>query len=62
MTSLEGCPHIVVAGSDLGVRVAADSRSCPVITLVTGTVNGTAILAWLLALLAWRRGSSLIAT
>jgi hypothetical protein len=34
MTSLEGCPHIVVAGSDLGVRVAADSRSCPVITLL----------------------------
>jgi hypothetical protein len=38
MTSLEGCPHIVVAGSDLGVRVAADSRSCPVITLVNGTL------------------------
>jgi hypothetical protein len=26
MTSLEGCPHIAVMGSDLGVRVAADSR------------------------------------
>jgi hypothetical protein len=38
MTSLEGCPHIVAAGSDLGVRVAADSRSCPVITLVNGTL------------------------
>jgi len=27
MTSLEGCPHIVVMGSDLGIRVAAGSRS-----------------------------------
>lgn len=27
MTSLEGCPHILVTGSDLGIRVAAGSRS-----------------------------------
>jgi hypothetical protein len=27
MTSLEGCPHTVVMGSDLGVRLAVGSRS-----------------------------------
>ena len=27
MTSLEGCPHIVVMGSDVEVWVAAGSRS-----------------------------------
>jgi len=25
MTSLEGCPHIAVIGSDVGVRIAAGS-------------------------------------
>jgi len=32
-----------------------------VISLVNDTLNGTAILAWLLVLLAWQRESGLIA-
>jgi len=43
MTSLGGWPHLAVTGSDVGVRVAAGSRSWPVVALVND-VNGTTIL------------------
>jgi hypothetical protein len=38
MTSLEGVPFRVVVGADLAILVSAGTRSCPLPTLVNGTL------------------------